>query len=109
MEIAANKIAPAQVPTKTHSGHSSPRLQIDRVTLTSNRPAGVGDAYRAPQGTERIKPRHSAKQHRCQGTYPPPKGATDIPGLEVSGTVDEAGAIYTAYVSFLTCPLRVIM
>jgi hypothetical protein len=72
MEIAANKIAPAQVPIKTHSGHSSPRLQIDRVTLTSNRPAGVGDAYRAPQGTERIKPRHSAKQHRCQGNYPPP-------------------------------------
>ena len=27
-----------------------------------------------------------------QGRYPPPPGAPDIPGLEVAGTIDEAGA-----------------
>lgn len=27
-----------------------------------------------------------------QGTYPPPPGASDIPGLEIAGTVEEVGA-----------------
>ena len=26
-----------------------------------------------------------------QGAYPPPKGASDLPGLEVSGTIDALG------------------
>jgi NADPH2:quinone reductase len=32
------------------------------------------------------------------GHYPPPAGASDIPGLEVAGTVDEVGAAVTAFV-----------
>jgi NADPH2:quinone reductase len=32
------------------------------------------------------------------GHYPPPPGASDIPGLEVSGSVDDVGADVTAFV-----------
>jgi putative PIG3 family NAD(P)H quinone oxidoreductase len=32
-----------------------------------------------------------------QGRYPPPPGASDIPGLEVAGTIDEVGAAVTAW------------
>ncbi|MDR0945642.1 MAG: NAD(P)H-quinone oxidoreductase [Bifidobacteriaceae bacterium] len=34
---------------------------------------------------------------QCQGHYPPPEGASDIIGLEVSGTVDQVGAGVTGW------------
>src|ERR671925_410548 len=32
-----------------------------------------------------------------RGKYPPPPGASDIPGLEIAGTVEEVGADVTAW------------
>ncbi len=34
---------------------------------------------------------------QCQGIYPPPPGASDIPGLEVSGTVSQVGSRVTKF------------
>jgi hypothetical protein len=44
-----------------------------------------------------------------QGTAPHSWGKEFVQSNYARHGVDEAGAIYTAYVSFLTCPLRVIM
>ena len=38
------------------------------------------------------------------GHYPPPPGASDLPGLEVSGTVDEVGAGVTTFVPGAVSP-----
>lgn len=35
---------------------------------------------------------NAADIHQRAGNYPPPPGASDIPGLEVSGTIEEVGA-----------------
>src|SRR3954466_5167444 len=62
----------------------------------------VERAMPEPQGTEVLIRVRAAGVARAdllqrQGKYPPPPGASDIPGLDVTGTVERVGASVSQY------------
>jgi NADPH:quinone reductase-like Zn-dependent oxidoreductase len=57
----------------------------------ANGAAGAGTGDRRNPGARQLRRGEPAGRAAAHGRYPPPKGASDIPGLEISGTVEACG------------------